>query len=1269
MEGLTMPIRNRSDDSDPEEMQGETVLPDASSSQYQAGDFQARGSDEDSDSLSETTENDDIASESPEDILRSLIRETDGYMNICSWDENDKNDNALLWIKGTTGEGKTMLMKSIIQELSKSSPQCLSFFLFNSLSPDANNAAAALKSLIWGVLAHQQGLSTHLRSKFDTTGRMEFDDPHDFLALSGVLREMILDPDFPQTYFVVDSLDECSSKSGIPGLTDLVKFIQDSIRESGRVRWIVSSDFSDAIQSAFSENKQCVTIDMGSLDCSDAVKNYIRSEVGNLSEDKGYDKDLESAIIAALCDRYPGDYLQVDLICEALKLEKARHAESVLDEVKARNDLDSLYGYFNAKFANLPTDEGALCSEILSTMAVISQPLTLDELEGLVLPKSREDLGSIIKKCSCFLRVSGNGDVSFRHHSARNYIYNRIENTSQVYSKIIQRGIDSLVKVLTRATDKEHSTPNGFISLGWIDHLCGMANEAAVSNEWEKVANGILLFLRGHSGPWFEALNSGDLVARATILLRKAYFLLNAKGNLRGQLLEAIRETLDVTSYHRWTETPNHISIRNTIQLCEIKDIFKTRYLEDIDSQIEVRQLGSAGAQRHRFASFKGHTGTVNSVVFSLDGRLIVSGSDDRSVRVWDAEMGTTQHTLRIEQHCILSVAFSSKGHIAAGSNEGSITIWDSSSGRQLRTMHQDGHICALVFSPDGKYLAAGGFLGLRKLRLWDLDPQGSGYRDVANDSDQISSISFSADGKLLAWGGGDDKIRVWDHQQPPSPLTLFGHTGTVNSVAFSPKRPGCLASSSSDGTTKIWALDTESDSRSLDAKIHRCILTLESPGEVNSITFSPNGLRLAAATDTNIIDIWDVDAGRRLEMMRAPEESRTRSIAFSPSGSYISSASEDGYVHLWYATDQRAEKARVVPSSVVRWPVTELTVAPNGQTIATGHTDGKVVLWNMDDDGEPVRLTEKSPTLSGPVNCLAFSPDGLSLASSSDFPDPYVRIYNVAKLERVAHFRGRREHVDAVTWSPEGKYLASSSGSRSVRVYNVDDKSMVKIRHEKLVRAIAFSPHESNLYLAVGDKNGSIVVRKQVEGGWEPQYTIPGSHRGWVQSIVFTPDGKRIVSVGDDYTLRVWDIGTERFAGEVIVLDCQKPLLHIQTEVVQTRMRFERGQERWGYVMTETGAQWIDPSTTNTIPDWCPYGYEGGEDEDDEDWITCHGKQDVFIPERLSPSRPSAVYIMGNKVIIGLRNGLVRVFRFSEQFSERFSENVPSHVSPNPDS
>ena len=148
--------------------------------------------------------------------LYQPILSTEQYKRFQEW---DKSENQLFCISGSVGQGKTMLLTTIVQTLhrlgktpGRSGTVCTAFFFFDYGRFESNNATAALKNLIWHMIAQQPSLSSSLKEKFSSTGREYFGSPNDFLAFSAVFYDMVQNEELSETYLVVDALDECLSE-------------------------------------------------------------------------------------------------------------------------------------------------------------------------------------------------------------------------------------------------------------------------------------------------------------------------------------------------------------------------------------------------------------------------------------------------------------------------------------------------------------------------------------------------------------------------------------------------------------------------------------------------------------------------------------------------------------------------------------------------------------------------------------------------------------------------------------------------------------------------------------------------------------------------------------------------------------------------------------------------------------------------------------------------------------------------------------------------
>ena len=230
-----------------------------------------------------------------------------------------------------------------------------------------------------------------------------------------------------------------------------------------------------------------------------------------------------------------------------------------------------------------------------------------------------------------------------------------------------------------------------------------------------------------------------------------------------------------------------------------------------------------------------GHTDAVVSAMFSPDGRLLVTGSYERTALVWDAATGEPIKVLATDD-AVSSVAFSHDGHrIVTGYYWlHSVQVWDLSTGSKIggQLAGQTSPIAAVAFSPDGRMMASGDVEGA--LWLWDMSAEPPTGKPLSGDLDQVLSVAFSPDSGRIAAGGNDNTVRLWDTTTGQPIGDQLTNQNAVLSVAFNSDGTRLIAGSS-DGTVQLWDTTTDHPQPVGDPMAGH-------QGRVTTVAFSPDG-------------------------------------------------------------------------------------------------------------------------------------------------------------------------------------------------------------------------------------------------------------------------------------------------------------------------------------------------------------------------------------------------------------------------------------------
>jgi WD40 repeat protein/serine/threonine protein kinase len=518
-----------------------------------------------------------------------------------------------------------------------------------------------------------------------------------------------------------------------------------------------------------------------------------------------------------------------------------------------------------------------------------------------------------------------------------------------------------------------------------------------------------------------------------------------------------------------------------------------------------------------RQQTLRGHTGSVYSVAFSPDGKRLVSGSEDHTVKVWDAVTGQETLTLRGHSGPVYSVAFSPDGkRLLSGSAryynggraaDGEVKVWDAQTGHETLTLQgHTGAVHSVAFSPDGKRLASASTD--QTVKVWEAQT-GQLTLSLKGHTGPVYSVAFSPDGKRLVSGSGDRTVRLWDALTGQETLSHKGHTGRDHSVAFSPdgKR---IASGSEDQTVRVW--DAQTGENTLSLKGHT--------GGVNSVAFSPDSKRLVSASSDATLKVWDAQTGEQALSLKGHSFS-VESVAFSPDDKHLLSGSLDKTLKMWDAqTGQQTLSLKGHTSEV-----SSLAVSPDGRRLLSGSSDKTLKMW----DAQTGQLILTLQGHTGPVTSVAFSPDGKRLLSGRGWPtsprEPgEIMVWDAQTGQETLTIKGHNGGFLSVAFSPDGKRLLSGSRDGTVKVWDeqTGQETLTIKGHTSSVLSVAFSPDGKRLASASTDRTIKVW---DVETGKETR-TLK-VFRGWIHSVAFSPDGKRLLCGSYDKTLTVWDAET----------------------------------------------------------------------------------------------------------------------------------------------
>lgn len=610
----------------------------------------------------------------------------------------------------------------------------------------------------------------------------------------------------------------------------------------------------------------------------------------------------------------------------------------------------------------------------------------------------------------------------------------------------------------------------------------------------------------------------------------------------------------------------------------------KAKEVEELWFRLYTRLPRKSPIEAREVKLFTGHTGDVNGVFLSADRRYALSGSNDKTLKLWETDSGKCLRTFEGESGRIFSVGLSADGTVAISGGESGLKLWDVESGRCLRTFEGDNYeVRSVCLSVDG-HLALSGSNYDKTIKLWEVD-SGLCLRTLEGHLAGVNSVCLSADDRYILSGSADKTLKLWELATGRCLSTLRGHAEGVSAVYLSADCRIAL-SSSHDNTLKLWDLESGSCLRTFRG------MNTGNISAMNSVCLSADGCFAISDSRDNKLKLWEIESSHCLYTLDGHKD-EVLSVVLSSDGYYVLSGSMDKRIKLWQLNWELEDKepadwdegarpylevflmqhtpyAGILPRD--RMPTDEeitLALTRHGEPVWSEmdfqnllHTLGcagygwlrpegvrseleKMKVYQKEADKQQsanqavydravlqARQALESGQVAAAVGHLRQARSLAGFQRAKEALELWSQLYTRLPHKsfqggwEVACFEGHTKAVCSVFLSADGRYAISGSDNKSLKLWELANGRCLRTfeGHRDRVFSVCLSPAG---HFALSGSNDKTLKQWDVESG-RCLRTFEG-HKYGVSSVCLSSGGEYALSGSMDKTIKLWEMESGR--------------------------------------------------------------------------------------------------------------------------------------------